>query len=210
MIVHASPLLRIGMAAPQALHRFDGGVTPEAVADLTGFLDANAGRHVLLVINSPGGDAMAGGAAGAEIERHGRVTALGQGVVASAATCLFLAAKRRVLHRTCMSMIHDPQTLAGGTPDDLSKVAADLETFAQMHADTYARQTGHPPARVRAWMKAETWMTAEEAVALNFADAVETRGEGEVPAEYDYSLYQNTPTALRRRAAEPQGEYSDA
>ena len=114
--------LRPALTAARAVHRLEGEIGGATGDALAAFLEDHAGQPVRVIINSPGGLATEGAAMAAEIERHGQVTALGQGIVASAATLPFLAARQATMHSACLLMIHD---------------------FA-------ARATGHPVARVMA------------------------------------------------------------
>lgn len=199
MTLPFTPRLRIGMTAPKATFRY-GEVGTEQGAAFADFLAEHAGKLVLVVVNSIGGDAWQGAADAAEVERHGQVIALGQGVVASAATLPFVAAKRRVLHDAVQFMIHDPSAMAWGNADTMHRTGDVLDDMAESYAAFYARFTGHPAERVREWMRAETWMTAQEAVALRFADEVETSGPtASIPA-FDYTAFKRAPEALARMA----------
>lgn len=136
----------------------------------------------------------------AEIERHGCVTAIGQGIVASAATLPLICASEIVLHRDVAVMIHDPAGMTIG-PAPAHRATADmLEKLGGIYAQAYARNIGHPVARVSAWMAEETWLTAEEALALNFCDRIEDPdGAAPVPpavAGFDVTAFHNPPAAL--------------
>lgn len=166
---------------------------------LAAFLSANSGS-VTLFINSPGGDALEGAAMMAEVERHGAVTVHVQGIAASAATLPMVAAREVIMHPAAMVMIHEPSAWGGGTADDLRDTAAALDKMSATYAEAYARHTGHAVARIAAWMKAETWLTAEEAVELRFADRVEQAQSPHMAAAYDYSKFRQPPEGLIRLA----------
>lgn len=149
-----------------------------------------------LYINSPGGDAAEGAALMAIVERHGSVTARVQGIAASAATLPMVAARQVIIHQSAMVMIHEPSAWGGGTADELRRTAATLDKMSETYGQAYARHTGQPLARVLAWMKAETWLTAEEAVELNFADELEKDGQSNAVAAFDYSKFRKPPERL--------------
>lgn len=154
-----------------------------------------------LVINSPGGCAYTGAALMAEVERHGRVTVRVRGLAASAATLPMVAAWRVLIHPAAMVMIHDPAALTGGTARDLRAAADGLDKIAGTYAEAYARHTGHPAATVRAWMQAETWLTAAEAVELGFCDEIEPDSTAApTVARFDYTRFKAAPDHLRRLA----------
>lgn len=175
----------------------DPGAT---ASDLGVFLAANPGP-VRLVVNSAGGNALEGAALMAEVERHGKVTAVVQGVVASAATLPVVAAQEVIMHPAAVLMIHEPATLGDGTADELRAAAATLDKLAATYAAAYAKHTGHPVARIAAWMKAETWLTAEEAVELRFADRIEAAAGTPPPsAAFDFTKFRHAPPELVRLA----------
>lgn len=192
---------RFTMRAPDAVIRLDGEILPGAGAALSKALGDLTGRPVALVINSPGGVATEGAAMAAEIERHGKVNAYGQGIVASAATLPFTAAHRKVLHAQCVFMIHDPAALAFGPAQDMRKRADDLDTIAWTYAAHYARVSGQTVATVRDWMIAETWLTPDEALALRFCDGIEHDLDPAPVARADYTAFRHAPAALVRMTA---------
>lgn len=185
--------------------RFD--ITGEiGVGEATGaavgrFCDANPGP-VDIFINSFGGVAMEGAAIFAALERHGQATALVQGVAASAASLAMLGAQHIMVHDAAVIMIHEPGAVAFGNADSMRATAAMLEKLTHIYAETYSRATGNPVTRVLAWMKEETWLTAGEAVALNFADEVSgnTPAEAVPVAAFDYAKFKAAPAHLVQMA----------
>ncbi|MBJ2151363.1 head maturation protease, ClpP-related [Paracoccus sp. IB05] len=175
-----------------------GGVTP---ADLAAFLTGNPG-NVTLQINSLGGSATDGAAMMASVEAHGSVTVHVRGVAASAATLIMVAAAEVVIHAVAMVMIHEPYAFADGTADAHRSAADALDKMTNTYAAAYARHTGHPVARIAEWMKAETWMTAAEAVELRFADRVEDGGAALACAAFDYRKFRHAPDQLVQMATE--------
>jgi ATP-dependent Clp protease protease subunit len=185
------------MRAPAAVIRLEGEIAPGAAGQMQDALAELSGQPVHLIINSPGGIATEGAAMMAVIEAHGNVTGFGRGVVASAATLPLLACARAYLHHAAAYMIHDPAALAGGPPDALRKAADDLDDIADIYAAAYARRTGLAMAQVRDWMRAETWLSADEAKALKFVDEIETAEPAPAVARADLlKLYTSTPAAL--------------
>lgn len=177
-------------------HFIDAEILEGTARRLDAFLTENPGP-VVVVINSPGGVASEGAAMVAAIERHGAATVLIEGVAASAASLAAMGAHTIRMHRDAFLMIHDPAMFTFGAADEHTRAAATLDKLAGQYARTYARATGHPVERVRAWMKAETWLDAEEALSLNFCDEV-TGGEdpARAVASFDYRLFKNPPARL--------------
>jgi ATP-dependent protease ClpP protease subunit len=161
------------------------------------FLSDNPGP-VHVRINSPGGIATEGAAMLAEIERHGNVTVRVTGIAASAASLLMVGGKRIVVHRDAHLMLHQPSAMSWGTAADLRKAADVLDLIGQTYAQAYARHTGNALKAVTAWMLAETWLDASEALALHFADEIEGDGEAEPVARFDYTKFRHPPAQLAK------------
>jgi len=177
----------------------EGQNTPPSI---DAFLTAHAAQPVVIVVNSYGGLAADGAAIMALLQRHGQVRAEVMGVAASAASLLVMGAAEIAIHTTAVMMIHEPANLAWGTAEDLRREAANLDKLAEVYANAYAQATGQPVARIRAWMAAETWMTADEAQALNFCDEIFGDATAAAPvAAFDYSRFRAAPPDLVRLSA---------
>jgi len=163
------------------------------------FLDQNPGP-VLVNINSPGGLATEGAAIMAALQRHGQVTVQVDGLAASAASLAMIGGRRIILHPAALVMIHEPSALVFGPADAMRQTADALDKISGVYADAYARATGNPVARVAGWMKVETWMTAEEAVALNFGDEIGGDTAPVMVARFDYTRFMAAPAQLVRAA----------
>ncbi|MHC2108367.1 head maturation protease, ClpP-related [Methylobacterium sp. CM6246] len=153
---------------------------------------------VTVRINSAGGIATEGSAIHAVLSAHaGRVTTVVEGVAASAASIIAMAGADRVIARGSLMMIHDPSGLTVGTADDHEGTAGVLRTLAASMASIYADATGRSEAEVRAEMRAETWFTAEDAVAKRYATRI---GTASVPATaaaaFPFRAYAHAPAQL--------------
>lgn len=145
-----------------------GGVTAKALAGLL----ADAGdRPVTLQVNSPGGEVWEGVAMYNLLREHPqpvRVEVLS--VAASAASVVIMAADDIRIARNARLMIHCAWIIALGNADGLREAADLLEQIDGDLARTYAERSGQGFDPVMAMMKAETWMSADKAVELGFAD----------------------------------------
>jgi len=189
-------------------YRIEGfiGEDSATAAALAAFLAQHAGQPVRVLVNSPGGDAFEGAAMLAELERHGQATTVAAGIAASAASLALMGGREIVVHRDAMMMIHDPSGMTFGTATAHRSTADTLDKLSGTYAKSYARASGQPVARIRAWMQAETWIDADEAVALNFADRIEG-GEPVAYARFDPKMFRRTPAAvMARMAAQMEGE----
>lgn len=140
----------------------------------------SAGQPVHIEINSAGGEAFAGIAGFNAIRQHGRVTISVTALAASAAATIALAGATIRMHRNSMMMIHSASLITFGNSGAHRKSTQVLDKLDGEYTRLVAQVTGHPEARVRAWLEAETWMTAEEAVELNFADEIIETGEADL------------------------------
>jgi ATP-dependent protease ClpP protease subunit len=156
-----------------ALDIFDGigGGDGIAVSHVAKALEGSASRPVRLRINSPGGDAFSGAAIYNLLKGHpGGVTVDVLGLAASAASLIAMAGAPVRMAENALMMIHDPWTIVMGNADRLRAVLEQLDRDADSLARTYAKKTGKGTEEIRELMRAETWMTAEEAIAAGFAD----------------------------------------
>ena len=132
------------------------------------------GQHVHVRINSPGGEIIDGSAIANALNRHeGGVTVHIDGLAASMASYIAMSGKPTYMSENALLMIHNPWTLAAGEADDLRKQADLLDTMKATLVRGYQRKSGMPAEEISKLMDEETWLTALEATALGFVDAIE-------------------------------------
>ena len=131
------------------------------------------GQPVRVRVNSPGGSVFEGQA------MYSALAAYTPGVVvqidalaASAASFVAMAASRIEIAANAMVMIHNAWGGLYGNASEHEKAAALLRKIDDQLVEQYAARTKQDKEKIREWMAAETWMTAEEAVKNGFADAV--------------------------------------
>lgn len=151
---------------------FDDDVTPQLFKDE---LMAGTG-DVTVWINSPGGDCVAA----AQIynmltEYPGSVTVKIDGIAASAASVIAMAGARVLMSPVSMMMIHNPMTIAFGDSGEMQKAIEMLGSVKESIINAYAIKTGLSRTKLSHLMDAETWMDANKAVELGFADGVLSR-----------------------------------
>jgi ATP-dependent protease ClpP protease subunit len=182
-----------------------------------GFIDALAAlgdvKEIRLRINSPGGDVFDGVAIYNAIKNHAaKVTAHIDGLAASAASFVAMAASHIIMPSNAFMLIHNASGFVMGTGDEMREVAADLDRIDKAMTATYAARSGMTAAKVRALMKEDRLMEASEAKELGFAD--ETSPPVKMAASYSLRLLP-TAAATRLRAAtgadqsEPSQPHSD-
>jgi ATP-dependent Clp protease protease subunit len=137
-------------------------------------LNATSAPTINLRINSPGGDVFDARAIATAIQAHkSQVIAHVDGLAASAASYVAIAADKVVMAKGSFMMIHKAWTLAFGNADDLRETAALLEKIDASLVADYARATCNSADQIEQWMAAETWFTAQEAVENGFADSID-------------------------------------
>lgn len=153
----------------------DGEITPRGrgSAWLRNQLAGHTG-DVELHVNSPGGDVHEGVAMLNVLRSHpGKVTAIVEGLAASAASFIVAGGADRIIMRPHSEvMVHSPWMALEGDGPTLVKAAGDLERLGGTLARIYADRAGGTPEHWAGLMSAETWFTADEAVAAGLADAV--------------------------------------
>lgn len=131
------------------------------------------GDKLEVVINSPGGDVWAGVAMHDALkELDAEVTIKVSGLAASIASVIAMAGDKIVMTPGSTMMIHKASMLAWGNSDDMQKAIDMLKTAEEGIVAIYAERTGKPSEEINDMMEAETWMSAEKAVELGFADSV--------------------------------------
>lgn len=158
-----------------------------------------------LHINSPGGDVFDGLAIYNSIKNHpAEITAYVDGLAASAASFIAMAANKVVIARNSQMMIHDAHGLAIGNSADMRSLADLLDKSSDNIADIYAQKAGGTVANWRKAMKAETWYSADEAVKAGLAD--EVQGNANTENSWDLSIFNYTS---RQEAPEPEIEETE-
>lgn len=151
---------------------YEDDVTPKQVReDIEAIGDIDELR---VYVNSPGGSVFAGHALHAILSRlKAKVTAYVDGVAASAASVVIMAADEVVMYPQSMIMIHDPWALAVGNADEMRRVADALDKMKESYIAAYRAKTGLEEDELSSMMSEETWFTAEEAVGKGFADRID-------------------------------------
>lgn len=130
-------------------------------------------KRVMLRINSPGGIVFEAVAMRSILVNAGfdEITIRIEGLCASAATILATIPTAHVqISEGSEFMIHNPWTIAWGFAEDLEHEAEHLRNMEKTIRGFYATKSGQEDEQLKAWMDAETWMSAEEAVERGFCD----------------------------------------
>ena len=128
---------------------------------------------ITVYINSPGGDCMAAAQIYTMLMDYPYdVTVKIDGIAASAASVIAMAGTRVLMSPVSMMMIHNPATVAMGDHTDMEKAIAMLDSVKESIINAYEIKTRISRKELSAMMDSETWMDANKAVELGFADGI--------------------------------------
>ena len=151
---------------------FEDDVTPKLFREQ---LNAGTG-DIVIFINSPGGDCVAASQIYTMlIEYKGNVTVKIDGIAASAASVIAMAGTEVLMAPTSLLMLHNPLTVAIGDSEEMQKAIAMLDEVKESIINAYALKTGLSRLKISNFMDAETWLNAQKAIELGFADSMLTR-----------------------------------
>ena len=208
------------------MHQFQAHLTSDEMAeillygDIGGFFDGITAKEfaeavqelgdveaINVRINSFGGIAADGTAMFNVLRRHpALVTVDVEGYAASSASIVAMAGDEIRMATGSLMMIHDAWGVAMGNAAEISSYAEGLARASEAIRDIYAERTGNDNGKIREWMLAETWFTADEAVANGFAtDAVDTLAIAAM-GDPDRHKFRAFPTRLELE--EPRSEES--
>lgn len=189
---------------------FDDDVTPAAFkAELT-----SGEGDIIVWINSPGGDCIAA----AQIynmlmDYPYNVTIKIDGIAASAASVIAMAGTKVLMSPTSLMMIHNPLTIAIGDSEEMQKAMAMLDEVKESIINAYEIKTGLSRTKLSHLMDAETWLNANKAVELGFADDIMFK-PGEIAPQDSFVFSRRAvtnsllnklpkPKAISKQSAEP-------
>lgn len=163
---------------------FDDEVTPKIFRD-----ELMGGEGDITVwINSPGGDCIAAAQIyNMLLEYKGNVTIKIDGIAASAASVVAMAGNKVIMSPVSMLMIHNPMTMAAGDTTEMKKAISMLTEVKESIINAYELKTGMSRDKIAKLMDAETWMDANKAVELGFADEILSRESSVKPSAMMYS-----------------------
>ena len=148
---------------------FDDDVTPQMFHD-----ELFAGKGPVTVwLNSPGGDCIAASQIYTMLmDYQDDVTIKIDGIAASAASVIAMAGTRVLMAPTALMMIHNPMTGAYGNHTDMEKAIEMLDEVKESILNAYEIKTSLSRAKLSHLMDSETWMNANKAIELGFADDI--------------------------------------
>lgn len=142
--------------------------TPRQVSEALG---AANNEPIDVYINSPGGSVAAGVEIYSMLLTRNNVSIHVCGRACSVASVI-MCAGRSDITPAGMVMIHNVSMRAEGDKTDMKHAAEILDTADRAIAAAYCKKTGRAEDEILQMMSKETWLTANEAVELGFADSI--------------------------------------
>ena len=130
-------------------------------------------KNITLRINSDGGDVFQALAIYNTLKEHkANITVKIDGIAASAASVIAMAGDKIIMPENTMLMLHNPAGGCFGEAEDMRALAEVLDKIRDSLVKAYVAKSKLKPEQVIDLMNAETYLTANEAKALNFCDEV--------------------------------------
>jgi ATP-dependent Clp protease protease subunit len=153
---------------------------------------------VVIWLNSPGGDCIAASQIYAMLmDYKGNITVKIDGLAASAASVIAMAGTQVLMAPTALIMLHNPSTIAWGDSEEMLRAKALLDEVKKSIINAYQIKTSQSRDSLSEMMDAETWLSANKAVELGFADGVLEDAKRAKPAgAYAFSRWAVTNSLL--------------
>ena len=172
---------------------YDDDVTPQLFKDE--LMSGNG--NITVWINSPGGDCVAAAQIYNMLMDYPHdVTVKIDGIAASAASVIAMAGTKVLMSPVSTMMIHNPATIAWGDAGDMEKAIAMLDAVKDSIINAYEIKSGLSRAKLSHLMDSETWMDANKAVDLGFADGILSRAQAEDEAPPAGSMLYSPATVV--------------
>jgi ATP-dependent protease ClpP protease subunit len=165
------------------------------------------GAVTVKMLNAIGGDVIAASVIGSIMSEYpGPINVRVYGLAASAAVNVAMSGTSLKILDSAYMMIHDPAYaffLAYLDIETMGRLYNSLVSIKRGIVDSYAAKTGLKAEKIARLMADETWMSAQEAVELGFADEVIAGGQGapavNVAVVNGLTNYRNVPAVLQAR-----------
>jgi ATP-dependent protease ClpP protease subunit len=193
-------LVRNSAASEATLYIYDvidsyWGVSAKMVIEALASVSDVSTLH--LRINSPGGDVFEGRAIVEAIKRFaGKTIAHVDSLAASAATSIAIAANEVEISQGAFFMIHNASAVVWGDKTAMRDTANLLEKVEGTIIADYVSKSGQDASAITDWMDAETWFTADEAIANGFCDRLAATADKSTKNTWNLAAYSKAPQAL--------------
>lgn len=174
---------------------FDEDVSAKGVADILAAAKAIEADEIDVFINSHGGNVFSGSAIYSMLKAHpAKINVQIDGIAASAASVIAMAGDVISISDAGIVMVHKPWSMAMGDAKEFRTQADVLDKIQESMAAAYER-TGLDTKKINDIMDSETWMSAQEAIDLGFADKLVAGNKAAASATVPQGLFQFAPAA---------------
>lgn len=154
---------------------WEEGVTAKGFAEELKKLPSSI-KEIHLRVNSPGGSVFEGMSIYENLRsqktKHGRkIIAYVDGVAASIASIIIMAADEIIVGDGSMVMIHKPMGGVFGNTTELERIINVLDKIEDQMISIYSKKTGQSRIEIAKALAEETWYTSEEAIEVGIADS---------------------------------------
>jgi ATP-dependent Clp protease protease subunit len=137
---------------------------------------APKGSTVRMRLNGPGGDIFEARAIVTAMRDFrnsgGKIITQVDALAASAMSWVAVEGDEVLIADGAFMMVHNAMGLCFGSASDMREYAGTLEKIEGSIVNEFVQTSGRPADQVQAWIDAETWFDAQEAVANGLADRV--------------------------------------
>lgn len=116
---------------------------------------------------------------------------IGSGVVASAATIIFMAGDTRTIRNNTQFMIHLPWGEAVGTADEVERYAKELRACEKNIVDFYKKTLSLSEEALRPLLIEETWLTNDQLSTLGFTTSKPVLAKAKAKIKTDNKMSNN-------------------
>ena len=150
------------------------GLWGVSAADFINDLKKHGEAKVInLSIHSPGGNVLDGFAMYNNLKSHpAKVYGKVEGIAASAASYVLMAADHIEMPEDAFIMIHNAHGGVMGDAEDMREMADVIEKLQDSIVNIYEKRTGLENSEIREMMKTETWMNAADSLKFGFIDTI--------------------------------------
>jgi len=136
-------------------------------------LDLPKAPHIKLYVNSDGGEIFS---AFTTIDRIASckvpIHSIVEGMAASAATLISIAAKKRYISPHGVMLVHQLRSWCGGTHENLKDEAKNLEMLSEKIYEIYLKYTKFTKADLEEILKHDIYLSADECIRYGLADEI--------------------------------------
>ena len=178
---------------------FQNGVSADDFMDLLNDQEGD----LTIFLDSEGGCVTSGISMYNQIRAYegGEVTVHIDSQACSIATVVACAADRVVMNSNALFFVHNAWTVAAENAKRFREVADILDMLDGQISEVYSERCGKSPEECKKMMDDETWMNAEDAVAMGFVDEIYKPKERKKPMKAEAKPVALCPAAISTKAA---------